>query len=210
MSFGALTVSLTDYILLAFLQLVMYLLTIIEAGLGDGRQTATASIDRSKAATWAFIGVFLTLVAGAVAKSVASPLAEGLAFAIAVYAIGQWGFFHWSISKLLDSSVVENELFDIYRRALVGVFTNAAGTGLSESEVAARLLTLLQGPGVFFANARVFKQLFPVSVRMMVDRLFPTPENLRPLLERLVKDGVLRFDDNKYYPAKQLLTPTPK
>ena len=194
--------ALTDFILLALLQMLMHVLTVVEVGRGDTRLTSTADVDRTSAATWSFAGVLITLVAGIAAKAIRNPTAEAWALAVPLFFISRWAFFHWRISKLLDGSILEAELHDIYGRAIIKVFDESGvEDGLTPREVASRLLPYLQQAKPLYDNAGLFKRLVPVSVGSLFDRLLPTPDNLIPILAALTKKKSLRMANGKYYRA---------
>jgi hypothetical protein len=190
--------SLTDFLFLALLQLLMHILTVLEVARGDTKSGSTADIDRTSAATWSFSGMLLTLLAGIVAKGLAAPAISASALVIPLYFIARWAFFHWRTSKLLDSAVIETELREVYRRAILDVFEEPNAGALSAEQIVVRALPYMKQAKLLYDKAALFKRLVPVSIGTLFDRLLPTPDNLRSTLTELVDNKALSFDGERY------------
>ncbi|MEX2283987.1 MAG: hypothetical protein WEE89_15990 [Gemmatimonadota bacterium] len=188
-----------DFALFAVILLLMHAITLIEVGKGDSGSSQTIDLDRRSAATWSFVGVFLTLSVGTVADAFPSAAIDGTASTLPLFFMARWGFYHARISKLVDTNVIDGQLAEVYRTAVIRVFNDPNSNGLTRQDIAARALDHLDSARLLYQNTGVFRRYVPVSLGTILDRFLPNSKRLDDVLASLEREKIVKQDGERFY-----------
>jgi hypothetical protein len=186
-----LALSFGDFALLAILLAMMYALTALEVWLTPaGRNAAGVPlVQRKRAAAYAFFGIFLTLVAGAISDARHT---ETL-FLVPFGCIAYWGYFHWkTTSQLIDVQVIVDQFNEAYKNAVLAVVNEAPTEGLTVQRI--HELTLDREPytKLLTVGSPILKQVLPLAIGDVAARLLPTTKRTEEVLRDLEKEGIIR------------------
>ncbi len=188
-----------DFALLAILLAIMYSITILEELITASNRAAVgiAHQQRGQAATWGFTGILLTLVAGVTIAAEGSR--NNSAWLLLPFSfMGQWAYFHWKTSTLLDVQIVVDHFDQIYRTAILTVLEQQQARVCGIPEIHE---TIISGKYIPLPNPSnlLVKFAVPLPVRNIVARLLPTMKRTGELLLQLEKDKVVNQVKGHYF-----------
>ena len=190
----------TDFCILALLLGVLYSVSAFEAWLSPSGQNAAgiSKMHRKAAATYAFFGILVTLLAGVV---VAADTQTGdiVYLSAPLFFVVHWAMFHYRSSDLIDPRIVQDQITQNYREAVIQVLAERASTSLSVEEVRGLALESSLYVGLLEKGQPLFKSVAPVPVRDLIASLIPTQDKTRELLQSLEQEGrICVGEDGKY------------
>lgn len=185
-----------DFALVAILLAILYLITVIEALSAGGTATTGIPLEqRKRAASWGFVGIFATLLAG-VAAEASSLDADFLG--VPFLCMGHWAYFHWKTSRLLDVEAIVSHFDTAYRQALVGVLKDKAGQRLSVGQLRDLAIQSNVYTAMLNSSTPLFKAAVPISIGEAVTRLLPDEKKTREMLAQLEAEKQLTSDGEGY------------
>ena len=190
----------TDFCVLALLLGLLYGITAFEAWLTPKGQDAKAlsKENRKTAATFAFFGIFSTLLAG-VASAADEAGIDFVYLSVPLVFVGHWAWFHYQSSDLIDPQVVTDLLSRSYQDAVIQVVAEHGSNALPVDEIRKLALESSVYLKLLKKGQPVLKLATPIPVHELVGLMIPSVDNTRNLLNSLVDEGRVRLTSDEKY-----------
>jgi hypothetical protein len=193
-----------DFVLLAILLSILYLITLMELWLSSEAKDdfGGSGDDRRNAASWAFFGIFFTLCGGVAVES--SLVDDKLVLlAIPTLFLARWAYIHYVSSDVLDVALVLREIEIIYLQALREALLKVGPVGATITHLHSITSTHL---GISTSRSSL-KVVLPVIMRLGLPKplikgaqeLFFTESKVEELLNKLIQSNEVGQRDGHYF-----------
>lgn len=190
----------SDFAILSILLAILYFVSAIEwlATRGRWNLRTTKSLELRKAASWAFVGIFSTVIAGIVADALARWSIELPLICIPLFFISYWFYFHRRSSDIVQFSLIVNHFDEEYERKIAAM--------LKDSDGPMRLDAIARGVSWSFGSDELLAKISHsvgggslfVAIEDVAREMLPTEEKIERILDAMCSKRFAKKTDDGY------------